>query len=129
VLLADQTLLDTTTILYTADHGQTLAEHGEAWTHGKDTPNEARVPLFLISKTSRQLDLAYKAHHTNIFPTLLDLIGYPKEKRLHSYALSLFEARASDSQPRPYYLGPLEGDGQLKRFVYEEELQKLSQSR
>lgn len=128
-LLADRAMLDTTTILYTADHGQTLAEHGELWTHGKNTPNEARVPLFLISKTPYQFDLGFKAHHTNIFPTLLDLMAYPDEKRLHSYALSLFDARASDSQPRPYFLGSVDGEGQLERYIFEEEMQKLEQNK
>lgn len=128
-LLEDQALLDTTTILYTADHGQTLAEHGEAWTHGKSSPNEAMVPLLLISKTPYQLDLDYKAHHSNIFPTLLDLMAYPDDKRLHSYALSLFDARASDSRPRTYFLGSVEGDGQLELFFFEDEIQKLSQAK
>lgn len=110
-LLKDQAVLNNTTILYTSDHGQTLAESGETWSHGKNTRNEARVPLFLISKTKYQFDLAYKAHHNNIFPTLLDLLGFPEEERRYTYDVSLFQARSSDSHVRHYFVGALDGSG------------------
>jgi len=36
-------------ILYTSDHGQTLAEHGQVYTHGKPDKVIVDVPEFLVS--------------------------------------------------------------------------------
>ena len=100
-----------TVIVYTADHGQTLAEHGETWTHGLNTPNEAKVPMFVISRTPLDVDVGYRASHSNIFPTLLDLMEFPDGERLVEYEPSLLRARATDSTPRHFYTGPFDGRG------------------
>jgi len=111
-LLADPAVLANTVVVYTSDHGQTLAEHGEHWSHCRgEHASEARVPLFLIGRPSIQVDTGYAASHTNLFPTLLDLLGVPAAARLHPYGLSLLEARAADSTPRRYYVGDLNGVG------------------
>jgi glucan phosphoethanolaminetransferase (alkaline phosphatase superfamily) len=120
-LLQDPAILQTTQIVYTADHGQTLAEHGENWSHGRDTRNEASVPLFVLSSTPLQVDLEYKASHANLFATLLDLMGMPKEARPYDYALSLFEARAEDSQPRYYFVGSVDGSSEWEIFPFDQE--------
>ncbi|MGI8467292.1 MAG: sulfatase-like hydrolase/transferase [Pyrinomonadaceae bacterium] len=98
---------DNTVIIYTGDHGQTLYANGKA-SHGGITRDEAAVPLFIISKDNLKMDTAYKASHQNIFPTILDLIGYPDELREGIFAPSLLKAKASDSKPRFFNpdLGP-----------------------
>ncbi|MGI9035060.1 MAG: sulfatase-like hydrolase/transferase [Pyrinomonadaceae bacterium] len=96
-----------TVIIYTSDHGQTLYADGKA-SHGGMTKNEAAVPLFIISQDNLKIDTAYKASHQNIFPTILDLLGYPQEMREGSFAPSLLKVKSADSKPRFFNpdLGP-----------------------
>lgn len=91
-LLVNPDVLENTTILYTSDHGQTLFANHATWLHCKTTPEEATVPLILIGRNVPPLDTSYHASHSNILPTLLDLMGVPSEQKLHSYAPSLFSA-------------------------------------
>jgi glucan phosphoethanolaminetransferase (alkaline phosphatase superfamily) len=98
-------------VIYTSDHGQTLSERGERHTHCgtamTTAPTEASVPLILITKAPVSLDTKFLASHTNIFPALLDLMGYPESERRYPYALSLLQATASQSQPRHFFVGSL----------------------
>lgn len=91
-------------IVYTSDHGQTLFENEKA-SHGGNTKNEAKVPLFLIGKTDLKADTKYKASHQNLYPTLLDLMNYPYDLRERTNILSLFKAKEKDSKPR--YFNPM----------------------
>lgn len=86
-------------IIYTGDHGQTLFVNGRS-SHGGNTKEEACVPLFIIGAIDRNVDTAYKASHKNIYPTILDLIGFPAELREYTIIPSLLKARSSDSKPR-----------------------------
>lgn len=88
-----------TVIIYTGDHGQTLFVNGRS-SHGGNTKAEATVPLLMIGDPGRILDTSYKASHGNIFPTILDLIEYPKELRDVSRFPSLLDAKVSDSRQR-----------------------------
>lgn len=103
-LIRDTAILESSTILYTGDHGQTLIENYETWPHCGDTLNEAAVPLFLIGQQGWEFDTGYRASHQNIFPTLLDLMAVPEEAKVTSYPLSLLTATESDSTDR-YFLG------------------------
>ena len=98
-------------LIYTSDHGQTLSEHGERYTHcgtSVDTaPTEANVPLFIISREPLTVDTGFRASHANLFATQLDLMNYPKSERRHQYAISLLEARSSDSKTRYFWVGDL----------------------
>ncbi len=91
LLESQPNLLEQTTILYTSDHGQTLSEHGETWTHCVGTPNELLVPIFMISATPRQINTPSPASHFNIFATLLDLMAFPSPERVYPYAPSLLK--------------------------------------
>jgi glucan phosphoethanolaminetransferase (alkaline phosphatase superfamily) len=93
-----------TVILYTGDHGQTLFANGKA-SHGGDTKDEANVPLFIIGDLGKNVDTDYKASHQNLYPTILDLIDYPKELRERTDVLSLLKARSTDSKTR--FFNPL----------------------
>ena len=92
-------LPNNTVIAYTSDHGESLYAQGAAG-HGGSSREEAMVPMFLIGLKDRPLDPSYKASHANLFTSLLDLMQYPEEMRKHSYAVSLFKARGSDSTKR-----------------------------
>ena len=100
-----------TLLVYTSDHGQTLSEHGERYTHCgtsvETAPTEANVPLFIISRDRLSVDNGFRASHANLFATLLDLMSFPKTERRHQYAISLLESRATDSQPRYFWVGDL----------------------
>jgi hypothetical protein len=54
------------------------------------------------------LDTQYRASHTNIFATLLDLMQYPETERKFAYSTSLLKAKAADSKPRVYYSDELQ---------------------
>jgi glucan phosphoethanolaminetransferase (alkaline phosphatase superfamily) len=89
-----------TVIIYTSDHGQTLFANGRA-SHGGNTREEALVPLFVIGFPS-VLDTTYRASHNNILPTILDLIAYPVELRVHMAAPSLLHATNQNSRQRHF---------------------------
>ncbi|MDX6383878.1 MAG: hypothetical protein QOK48_1451 [Blastocatellia bacterium] len=98
-------------LVYTSDHGQTLSERGERYTHcgtSLDTaPAEANVPLFIISREPLSVDTSFRASHENIFATLLDLMSFPKPDRHYPHGASLLEARGADSSPRSFWVGDL----------------------
>ena len=89
-------------IVYTSDHGQTLGENGIKYSHCQESKSEANVPLFILGNNGK-FDTGFKASHANIFPTILDLIGYPKPLRKPVYARSLLEATAADNTDRFYF--------------------------
>lgn len=92
-----------TVFIYTGDHGQTLFANGQA-SHGGLTKKEASVPLFLIGNVDKEVDTKFRASHSNIFATVLDLMNYPIEYRQRKYALSLLKAKEPDSKTR--YFNP-----------------------
>jgi len=98
-------------LVYTSDHGQTLSEHGERYTHCgtsmETAPTEANVPLFIISREPLSVDNKFRATHANLFATLLDLMNFPKPARRYEYGISLLDAKATDSQPRYFWVGDL----------------------
>lgn len=100
-LLSDPSILDDTTILYTSDHGQTLFENGVDWLHCNHTPQEARVPLFMLGRNLPPVDENFHASHSNILPTILDLMNVPQAKRIYEYAPSLFSS--TKDTPADYY--------------------------
>lgn len=100
--------LENTIIVYTSDHGQTLSEYGESWPHSGETRNEANVPIFIISNSPLVVDTSYLAGHANLFPTLLDLLGFPPEQRNYPYAPSLLSAKPGDPIFRRYIFGTID---------------------
>lgn len=102
-LLADG-IPEHTTLVYTGDHGQTLGENGERHSHCGSSRSEAIVPLFIVSSRPdvRGADTGFLASHANVFPTVLDLMGFPESERPRDYAVSLLKAKSSDSRPRTY---------------------------
>ena len=95
-------LPNNTIIIYTGDHGQTLGQGGEYYPHCGDSKNEAMVPLFMLGKLDKEVDVKFKASHENIFATILDLMNYPEDLRKQNYAISLLKAKEADSKQRYY---------------------------
>jgi glucan phosphoethanolaminetransferase (alkaline phosphatase superfamily) len=106
-LLSDPKILENTTILYTSDHGQTLFENQVSWLHCNYTPQEATVPLILIGKDVPTIDRSYHASHSNILPTLLDLMEVPADQRIHPYAPSLFSETMDKTTDHFFFDGSL----------------------
>ena len=105
-------------ILYTSDHGQTLAEHGQAYTHMKPDEVIVDVPDFFVSgeRYGRKGLLAgippgIRVSHLNNFATLLDLMGVPLSLRVRPYDKSIFSLTAEDNRARTYMSGSLHGSG------------------
>ena len=105
-------------VLYTSDHGQTLAEHGQVYTHMKPDPEIVDVPGFLVSGESygKQALIdgiapGIRVSHLNNFATLLDLMGVPISLRVRPYDKSIFALTAQDNEERRYMSGSLHGLG------------------
>lgn len=105
-------------VLYTSDHGQTLAEHGQAYTHMKPDPEIVDVPEFIVSgaEYGKQALLdaiapGIRVSHLNNFATLLDLMEVPMSLRVRTYDKSLFALTAEDNSERHYMSGSLHGFG------------------
>ncbi len=105
-------------ILYTSDHGQTLAEQGQVYTHMKPDEVIVDVPGFFVSgeRYSRKGLLAdippgIRVSHLNHFATVLDLMGVPDSLRVRPYDKSIFSLTAGDNRVRTYMSGSLHGSG------------------
>jgi len=105
-------------ILYTSDHGQTLAEHGQVYTHMMPDKVIVDVPEFLLvgEQYGRKGLLAgirpgIRVSHLNNFATLLDLMGVPMSLRVRPYDQSIFSLTADDNRVRYYMSGSLHGFG------------------
>ena len=99
--------LEQTIYLYTADHGETLFEGGSSALHCFFSKLEASVPLLLIGRLDLAVDTTYKASHSNIVPTLLDLMAVPADQYAYPYRPSLLTAQGSDSVDRFFLDGAL----------------------
>ncbi len=105
-------------ILYTSDHGQTLSEHGQVYTHMKPDKEVVDVPDFLVSGESYSkkglmdgIAQGIRVSHLNNFATLLDLMDVPISLRVLPYDKSIFDLNAEDNISRYYMSGSLHGSG------------------
>jgi glucan phosphoethanolaminetransferase (alkaline phosphatase superfamily) len=105
-------------MLYTSDHGQTLAENGQVYTHMKPDQEIVDVPDFLVSGEGYGkkglidgIAPGIKVSHLNNFATLLDLMDVPISLRVRPYEKSIFTLTAEDNRERYYMSGSLHGSG------------------
>lgn len=110
--------------IYTSDHGQNLKDVPEQGSHCGDAPQQAIVPLLLLANSKKipKTDTAYKASHSNIFATLLDLMNFPAGERKFAYHTSLLEAKSGDSKQRYYFVGDIAGNGAGRKIFFDEYL-------
>ena len=102
------TLPRPTTVIITADHGESLGEHGEA-THGMFAYEATlRVPLIIArvvpsqSRGSRGVVIDTPVRHMDIAPTVLDAIGAGKDASMAGTSLGDV-IRAGGGADRPSY--------------------------
>lgn len=124
--LVGENIPQNTFFIYTSDHGQTLRENGATVSHCSNTKPEAVVPLFILAEPQilPEVDTKFKAAHSNIFATLLDLMKFPESERKNVYAVSLFKAKAADSQPRFYFAGDLHNPVFGQKYLFDEKNQE-----
>lgn len=108
-------------VVYTSDHGQNLGENGLTLSHCSTTRNEANVPLFMIAAPgiAPDVDTGFRASHLNIFASLLDIMQFPEQYRLHQYPISLLKARSGDSVPRYYFEGNLNARFSNGKYLFD----------
>jgi arylsulfatase A-like enzyme/Flp pilus assembly protein TadD len=112
-------LFDRTLVIFTADHGESLGEHGEK-THGYLAYNSTlSVPLILVFPGAEPGRVDREVFHIDIFPTVCDLLKIEKPSFLQG--LSLIPLTKKRTLPRravyfeslyPYYSrgwAPLKG--------------------
>jgi glucan phosphoethanolaminetransferase (alkaline phosphatase superfamily) len=104
-------------LLYTSDHGQTLAEQGQVYTHMKPDQVIVDVPEFLVSgerysgkRLLAGISPGIRVSHLNNFATLLDLMGVPLSARVRPYDKSIFSL-TGENRARYYLSGSLHGSG------------------
>jgi arylsulfatase A-like enzyme/Flp pilus assembly protein TadD len=102
-----------TLVVLTADHGESLGEHGEA-THGIFAYEATlRVPLVLYEpRLFRPRVVSEPVRHVDLLPTILDALALPVPDGLPGTSL-LPLATGASSPPRPRYFEALAG--QLNR--------------
>jgi arylsulfatase A-like enzyme/Flp pilus assembly protein TadD len=104
--LKERGLQDRTLVVLTADHGESLGEHGEA-THGYFAYNSTiRIPLIIAGPGFKPGRAQGTASHIDIFPTICDLCGGPKPAALQGISL-LPAIRGGDVPARPVYFESL----------------------
>ena len=85
--LKDRGLEDRTAVIFTADHGEALGEHGET-THGYFAYNATlRVPLILALPGAKPGRVEANVGHVDIFPTLCGVVGAKEPPGLQGRSL------------------------------------------
>jgi arylsulfatase A-like enzyme/Flp pilus assembly protein TadD len=85
--LKDRGLEDRTAVVFTADHGEALGEHGET-THGYFAYNATlRVPLILALPGAKPGRVEANVGHVDIFPTLCGVVGAKEPPGLQGRSL------------------------------------------
>jgi arylsulfatase A-like enzyme/Flp pilus assembly protein TadD len=97
-----------TFVVLTADHGESLGEHGEA-THGVFAyESTLRVPLVLYAPALlRPGVVAEEARHIDVLPTVLDAIGVPPPADLRGRSLLPAGAGREAGSPAATYFESL----------------------
>jgi len=76
-----------TLIIFTADHGEALGEHGES-THGYFAYNSTLwVPLIIDFPGIMKAQVNHYVCHVDIFPTVCDILGIEKPAHLQGFSL------------------------------------------
>jgi arylsulfatase A-like enzyme/Flp pilus assembly protein TadD len=121
--MKENNLVDSTLIIFTGDHGESLGQHGEK-THGYFAYNSSLLIPLIISHSETVSDrVGHYVSHIDIFPTVCDVLGIAKPPFLHG--TSLFPALRGKNLPeRPIYFESMypyysRGWAPLKGFMLE----------
>jgi arylsulfatase A-like enzyme len=100
--------LDRTVIVVTADHGESLGEHGET-THGLFAYDATlRVPLIVVGPGLAPREVTIPTAHVDIVPTLLDLLTLPWRGGLDGRSLRDEIAGTSSARERRIHFETLD---------------------
>ena len=97
---------ESTLVVFTGDHGESLGEHGEM-THGYFAYNSTLwVPLLIYYPRVKPQSIAENVSHVDIFPTVCDILGLETPAHVQgSSMLPLMEGKKFS--PRPIYFESL----------------------
>lgn len=85
--LEEKNLTQSTLIIFTGDHGESLGEHGES-THGYFAYNATlRIPLIISFRGAKPGRIDQNVAHIDIFPTICDILGIEKPNFLQGISL------------------------------------------
>ena len=99
-------------LIYTSDHAEAFTFKGKGWR--PFAWETFAVPLMMFGDDRPRVDDRYLAGHHNIFATLLDLMGIPRQYWVEPYRRSLIDAKASDRDQRLVFGGDLFGADQFR---------------
>jgi arylsulfatase A-like enzyme/Flp pilus assembly protein TadD len=115
-------LFDSTLIIFTGDHGESLGQHGEK-THGYFAYNSSTwIPLIFVLPEAAPGHVEHYVSHIDIFPTVCDALGIEKPSFLQG--TSLLPALKGKKLPeKPIYFESLyphysRGWAPLKGFIH-----------
>lgn len=95
-----------TLIVFTADHGEGLGEHGEAM-HNRFVYNSTlHVPLIVVLDGTIDARLRIRANvgHVDLLPTVLDLLAIDKPRGLDGRSLAtVLAGKSAELAMRPHY--------------------------
>jgi arylsulfatase A-like enzyme/Flp pilus assembly protein TadD len=104
--LKERKIEDRTAVVFTADHGESLGEHGET-THGYFAYNATlHVPLILAAPGLKPVRVETNVSHADIFPTVCGLLGEQEPRRLQGRSL-LPLVRGQSLPEKPIYFEAL----------------------
>jgi arylsulfatase A-like enzyme/Flp pilus assembly protein TadD len=119
--MKERKFLDSTLIIFTGDHGESLGEHGEE-THGFFAYNSSLwIPLIISSPETESGRVDDYVSHVDIFPTVCDMLGIEKPSFLQGSSL-LPAIKGKKLPERPIYFESLypyysRGWAPLKGFI------------
>lgn len=108
--LQEKDLSESTAVILTGDHGESLGDHGEK-THGYFAYNSTlRIPLIISVPGKRPGRIETPVSHIDLFPTVCELLGMEKPEELQGASLaSALEGKRPQARPvyfeslYPYY--------------------------
>ena len=104
--LKERKIEDRTAVVFTADHGESLGEHGET-THGYFAYNATlHVPLILAAPGLKPVRVETNVSHVDIFPTVCGLLGEQEPRGLQGRSL-LPLVRGKSLPEKPIYFEAL----------------------
>jgi len=119
--MEENRLFDSTFIIFTGDHGESLGQHGEK-THGYFAYNSSTwIPLIFALPEAVPAHVEHYVSHIDIFPTVCDVLGIEKPSFLQG--VSLLPALKGKRLPeKPIYFESLyphysRGWAPLKGFI------------
>jgi arylsulfatase A-like enzyme/Tfp pilus assembly protein PilF len=101
--------MERTVVVLTADHGESLGEHGEL-SHGYFAYNSTlHVPLIIAGPGVRTLRVGAFVSHIDIFPTACELLNIKAPPSLQGESLvPLIRGKQRTAKARPIYIESLE---------------------